>query len=910
MSSSTLQITINGKRHVVPGGLTILKALHSVHLDVPRLCHDDRIRPAGACRLCLVGIVGQSRPATACNTPATDGMGIETHSAPIEALRRTNLSLIARNYPARALAGETDHPFHQLLRDYGVDGECRQEEGPPHFIDETHPYLAVAMDRCIHCYRCVRICEEVQGADVWQVWGRGPETRVAPRGGLSLLEAGCVSCGACSDTCPTSAIYDRRESPAEQWTPSTCAYCGVGCQLNVGTANGRVVAIRPLNAEVNAGHLCVKGRYAWDFNHAPDRVTAPMIRRDGEWQPVTWDEALDETVRRLQAIIRRDGPQAVGMVGSARATNEENYYAQKFARVVLGTHNIDCCARVCHQPTAAAMKMMLGTGAATNSFDDIERATTILIAGSNPVENHPIVGARILQAARRGARLIVVDPRRTPLAGIAEIHLAVRPGGNVPLFNAMAATLVEEGLCDMAFIDGRVDGLDDFRTFIAGYQPELVADQCGVPAGLIRAAARLYARNKPSMCIHGLGMTEHLQGTEGVMTLVNLALLTGNLGQPGAGINPLRGQNNVQGSAHMGCEPKSLTGGQGLEDARARFEKVWGVPLPTHPGLTLLKMMDAAKDGRLRALWCMGYDVYLTLANEAVTARSMEALELVVIQDLFMNRTAEQFGHIFLPAASVFEKDGTFMNSDRRVQRIRAALPPAGQSKSDAWILAEAARRMGFERHFAHPTAEAIWNEIRAVWPGGAGLAWPRLELNPPQWPCPDESHPGTPILHAQRFAHAERTSLRCIPYLPSPETVDREYPFRLTTGRHLYQFNAGTMTQRTGNALLHSEDLLEMSPGDGKRLGIADGTRVIVESRHGRIELAVRLMDRIKSGELFTTFHHPGIFVNRVTSSVRDRLVDAPEYKLTAVRVLVAKNGNGPQTTGKPATPGNRRRT
>jgi formate dehydrogenase major subunit len=895
MTLAEHHIQINGKRYGVPAGLTILQALHHVGLGVPQLCHDDRIKPIGACRMCIVQLAGEPHPVTACNTPVAEGMSLETHTNQIESLRRTNLSLIARKYPARSLEEQPDHPFHRLLLKYHVAEECCREQAPSKFVDDSHPYLTVAMDRCISCYRCVRICEEVQGADVWQVWGRGPNTYVAPRGGLSLLEAGCVSCGACSDTCPTGAIGDRREGKAEHWTPSTCVYCGVGCQLKVGTANGRVVAIRPTVADVNAGHLCVKGRYAFDFNHAPDRITSPMIRRSGTWQTVSWDEALDETARRLKAIIDKSGPgggpDAIGMVGSARATNEENYYAQKFARVVLGTNNIDCCARVCHQPTAAAMKAMLGTGAATNSFEDVERAATLFLAGVNPIENHPIVGARILQAARRGAKLIVADPRRTRLAEVADVHLAVRPGGNILLFNAMAATIVEEQLVDDRFIHERVDAYDDFCSFIADFRPELVAEACGVPARTIRDAARIYAQIRPSMCIHGLGMTEHLQGTEGVMTLINLALLTGNIGKPGTGINPLRGQNNVQGSAHMGCEPKSLTGGQSLDEARGRFEEIWGVTLPTHPGMTLPKMMDAAGDGGLKALWCIGYDVYFTLANEDATAKSLKPLDLVVVQDLFLTQTAEAFGHIFLPAASVFEKDGTFMNSDRRIQRVRSALPPAGESRTDSWILAEVARRMGFGEHFFHDSAEGIWNEIRAVWPGGAGLAYSRLEHNPPQWPCPTESHPGTPLLHKERFAHAPRTSLRCIPYLQSPEIVDEDYPFRLTTGRHLYQFNAGTMTQRTCNVWLQSEDFLEMSPVDGLRLGIQDGARVIIESRYGRAELAVRLLDRIQPGELFATFHHPGSFINRVTSSVRDRMVDAPEYKLTAVRIVTASN-------------------
>lgn len=882
-----LRITIDGNVHEFPEDTLLLRALHDTGHDVPHLCHDDRLQPHGACRLCMVEVDGCSRPVASCSAHVTDGMVIHTDTAALRNLRKTNLSLLAAHYPTSAVAQEPDHALHRLLDEN--DACAGDLERPIVFSDDSHPYIGIDMDRCIHCDRCVRICDEVQGQFVWQTWGRGEQTHIAPNDGNSLLDSGCVACGACVDTCPSGALFDKRARPAEKWTRSTCVYCGVGCQLEVGSTDDCVVAIRPVqDSPVNRGHLCVKGRYAFEFNHAPDRMTSPMLREGDAWRTASWDEALDHIAARLKKIIAHDGPDAIGVLGSARATNEDNYLAQKLARVVIGSNNVDCCARVCHTPSAKALKTMLGTGAATNSFDDIERASAFLICGANPTENHPIVGARIKQAVRKGAKLIVVDPRRIELSDYADLHLAVRPGHNVELFNAMAATIIEEQLVDTAFLDRRVDGFDDYRALVAGYTPEKVAASCGVSAGDIRAAARLYAGSKPAMCFHGLGMTEHVQGTEGVMTLINLALLTGNLGKPGSGVNPLRGQNNVQGSAQMGCDPGSLTGSQDINNAsvRQRFETQWGAPLPENPGLDLLAMMDAAADGKLKALWAFGYDISLTLANKSATDAALQKIDMVIVQDLFLNETARLHGTVFLPAASVFERDGTFMNSDRRVQRVRAAVPPPGEAKPDWWIIQQLAARMGHPQGFSFNDAEGIWNEIRAVWPAGAGLSYARLEHESINWPCPDESHPGTPVLHREKFAQGERAALACIPFVATPEQCDADYPLLLTTGRTLYHFNAGTMTYRTPNRELRPGDTLDMSPVDAKKHGINDGEQARISSRYGEALLPVRISDRIKPGELFCTFHLPELLVNRLTSNERDRLVHAPEYKVTSVRV------------------------
>ncbi|WP_126284695.1 formate dehydrogenase subunit alpha [Burkholderia stagnalis] len=884
-------LTIDGIRHEVTDGTLLIDALAEAGATVPHLCHDKRLRPYATCRLCVVEMEGQALPVASCSFTVEDGLIVRTRSKSLDALRRTNLELLVAHYPIAACAAEPQHPFHRLLAEYGVQPGERREDGL--FQDDTHPYLGVAMDRCIYCERCIRICEEIQGQFVWEAWGRGEATRIATGKGPTLLAGGCVSCGACVDSCPSGALFDKRvRVEPTAWTRSTCVYCAVGCQMNIGTANGRVVAVRPADSPVNRGHLCVKGRYAFEFNHAADRISRPMIRRDGTWHPATWDEALDFTAARLREIVARDGPDAVGVLGSARATNEENYLAQKFARVVLGTHNVDCCARVCHTPSAKALKTMLGVGAATNSFDDIELAKAFLICGANPTENHPVVGARIKQAVLKGAPLVVIDPRRTELAALADVHLAVRPGHNVPLLNALAATLIEEGLVDHAFLAERVAGLEAFAAHVARYSAETVAEACGVSAAAIRAAARLYAGGRPSMCVHGLGLTEHLQGSEGVMALINLALLTGNLGRPGSGINPLRGQNNVQGAALMGCDPSSLTGAQAIAQAGARFEQMWGVTLPSRHGLNLLEMIDAARAGRLKALCVMGYDIYLSLPKADDTAAALSALDLVVVQDLFLNQTAEAFGTVFLPAASFFEKDGTFMNSDRRVQRIRAVVAPPGEARPDWWIIQALAARLGKPHGFEFTGPQAIWDEVRALWPDAAGLGYSRLEREDLQWPCPDEHHPGTPVLHQEQFVVGKTATLAMIDYVPTIEKTDDTYPLLLTTGRTLHHFNAGTMSYRTSNATLRPSDTLDMAAEDAMRYGVVEGERVCVSSRYGTSTLPVHVSPAVREGQLFATFHRPDLFINRLTSPVRDRLVDTPEYKVVAVRLKKLAGG------------------
>ena len=629
--TTVIQVRIDGASFQLAEGLSVLQALRSAGVHVPALCHDDRITPSGACRTCLVRVAGSPKLVPACTTPIADGMEIEADAADLDQTRRGILEMLVRRYPAHAIRCFPEKPFHQDVRRAGLTGLAA--DGPPDAAleDRTHPYITVDMSRCIDCYRCVRICAELQGQFVWHVRERGRETTVQPDG-PTLRASTCVSCGACVDTCPTGALEDRTAgqfTTPSRWTRTTCPYCGVGCELSVGTRGDRIVSILPVPASpVSHGHLCVKGRYAFGFVDAADRVTEPMIRDAAGWRAVSWHEARAFVADRLRDVIAAHGADSVGVLGSARATNEDNYLAQKLARAVIGTNNVDCCARVCHAPSAAALKRAFGAGLATNSFADIEAARTILVCGANVTECHPVIGARIRQAALRGARLIVIDPRRIELTKDAACHLPLQPGTNVALLNAMAHTIVAEGLCDRPFMERRVAALPEFESFVAAWTPERAAAICGLQPEAIREAARLYAAGSPAMSVHGLGLTEHVQGTDGVTALINLALLTGNVGRPGAGVNPLRGQNNVQGSAHMGCDPALLPGSVPLDQGRDACEALWGVSLPVTRGLTLMEMMDAALAGRLKAIWMIGYDVLLTNPNTSETRRALQSLPL------------------------------------------------------------------------------------------------------------------------------------------------------------------------------------------------------------------------------------------------------------------------------------------
>lgn len=882
------QVNINGHNCLFEEGQTILQLLHRIGIQIPSLCYDERLQPLSVCRTCMVKIKGNERLQPSCRTLLTEGMEIETHLPQLEEYRKGILQMLANNYPLSLVANHPQVELHRWLLHYGITDAVAHVAFEP--IDVSHPYIQVDMSRCIKCFRCVNICNQVQGQFVWHVIGSADHTKVISDSKESFALSSCVSCGACADTCPTGAIEDKtviRFGIPERKVKTVCAYCGVGCELAVGVKNNTIVGIKPaLDAPVNKGHLCVKGRYGWDYYSARDRITHPMIRTHDQWSIVSWDEALRYCSEQLTAISLQYGPESIGLIGSARATNEDNYLIQKFARTVIGTNNVDNCARVCHQPTAKAMNMMLGTGAATNSFDDIEHARTILVVGANATTSHPVVGARIKQMALKGSNLIVIDPRKIELASYAKYHLQLRPGTNIPLMHAIAHVIISEDLYDHDFVERRTEGWEEFKKVILEWTPEKAAKICHVHPRLIREAARLYAKEKPSICFHGLGVTEHVQGTEGVMALVNLALLTGNMGKPGTGINPLRGQNNVQGVAMMGCDPAVYTGLALIKDQKERFEQLWHTSLPGGHGLNLLQMLDAAAQGDLKSMFIVGYDVFFTMPNARLSERAFKNLHFLIIQDMFLNETASRFADVFLPVATSFEKEGTFMNAERRVQKLRKVIEPPDSTKADWEIVCSLAAAMGKQDLFPFFSPEAIWNEIRSVWNAVYGITYDRLERGGIQWPCPDMHHPGTTILHSETFPIGKRARLSPVDYKPTAECTSADYPYVLITGRELYHFNAGTMTYRTPNKKIRTTDFLHVHPKDAVHLQLKEGDYAKLISRYGEALLPVHINADVRKGEVFTTFSNRRVFINQLTSPVRDYYVQTPEYKITAVRI------------------------
>jgi formate dehydrogenase alpha subunit len=889
-----MRVIVGGTTVDVPSNATVLDAVRAAGAYLPTLCHDERLSPRGSCRTCLVRAAG--RVVAACTTPATDGMQVSLDDPAARQAAYGAVELIVSELPARAL--EVPAERSELVRactHFGITGSSFSGAEHDRGVDHSHPYVKLDRDLCIACGRCVAMCAEVQGTFALELVGRGFDTVVAPGDGGPWVSSPCVGCGGCVDSCPTGALaepglLDLR--PITATTTTTCGYCGVGCTLDVHVRDGEIAAITPTHgAPVNRGHACVKGRFAHAFARADDRLTTPLIRRDGYLVETTWDEALGLVARQLIGIRDRHGPDAIAMISSARATNEENYLAQKFIRTAIGTNSIDNCSRLCHAPSAAGLTASFGLAGGTNPLDDLDHTDCVLLVGANPTEAHPVVGARIKQRVLSGARLVVIDPRRTELAALADVHLQALPGSNVAVFNGLAHFLIENDQIDHAFLDQRTTGFDDLAALVADYTPETLAAIANVRPADLATAARLFGQAQHPVIVYGLGVTEHAHGTDGVRTLANLAILRGTIGTPACcGILPLRGQNNVQGASDMGALPDVLPGYQHITNpaVRDRFSHAWGNPVPERPGLRIPQMFDAAIAGELRALYVIGEDIAQSDPQSSHVRAALDACELVICHDMFRSRTTEHADVVF-PAASFLEKDGTFVNFDRRFQRVRPALALPGQAASDFEILHRVARAMGVD--LGCPTPAAALAECASLTPVFAGLSHQRLDAEGPlHWPCLAADRPGEAVLYLDRFATPDgKAALAARPYLPPGEQPDADYPFLLITGRRLVHYNTGSMTRRTADLELLPTETLEIHPSDAARLGISDETQVNISSRWGRATLSAQLTTDVAPGQLFAAFHFPAAPVNELTSPHTDATTDCPEYKVTAVHIQPA---------------------
>lgn len=884
--------TIDGRNVEVRRPCTILDAAASLAIDVPTLCHVDGLPAEGGCRMCLVELDGAPRPVAACHTLLAAGMVIRTTTPALDALRRGLLELTLAELRAGGFEPRADGcRFEALLHRFGVqpNGSGRRADPAPHAVDETHPYLRYDASRCITCRACLNSCAEIQGQFVYGIAGRGAQARLIFGPTERFADSPCVACGACVDQCPTGALRDRdRCLPASGLasTDTTCPYCGVGCQVRVEATANAVVRIRGVpDAAVNHGHLCVKGRFAHAYHRSPERLTTPLLREGDRFRPLGWPAALDWAARRLTELRNRHGPDALGVLTSARSTNEAAYLLQKLFRTAIGTNNVDCCARVCHASTAVALHRSTGSSAGSASFDDIERAGCIVVAGSNATEGHPVVGARIRQAVLRGTPLIVIDPRRIELAELARLHLPVLPNTNVPLFNAIAKLLIEQRRYDAGYVAARCEGFDELAAFLAARSLAELARPTGVSVAAIRAAAELIGARRPVLFVHGIGLSELTQGTTAVMALINLGMLTGSIGRPGAGMLPLRGQNNVQGNVDMGATPSRITGDLRLDDpeVRARLTAIWGQAPPARPGHKLPGMLAAAAAGTLRGLWVQGFDLAQSAPYEAATLAALQRLELLIVQDIFFCETC-RYAHLVLPAAAALEQDGTFTNAERRMQLVRPVVSPPGEARAEWRIVRDVAAGLGAD--WPYSSAADVMDEIARVAPSAfGGISHARLAGNGLQWPCPHPTHPGTPTVHAEGFVRG-RGRLAAIEYAPSPEEPDAEYPFLLITGRRLEHFNVGTMTRRAPDSGPVRGDYLEIHPDDAARAGVVDGARVALQSRWGATQAVAQLTSRVSPGTLFLTFHFPETHANRLTSPYVDPQSGCPEYKRTAVRI------------------------
>ena len=903
VSEREVTLEIDGMSVTVAEGSSVLRAAAEAGISIPKLCATDSLEAFGSCRLCVVEIEGRKGYPASCTTPVTEGMVVYTQSKKLADIRRGVMELYISDHPLDCLTCSANGNCELQdmagvvgLREvrYGYDGENHLKAEQ----DTSNPYFTFDPAKCIVCSRCVRACEETQGTFALTIDGRGFASMVSPSQNESFMASECVSCGACVQACPTATLMEKsviEKGQAEHSVVTTCAYCGVGCSFRAEMKGNEVVRMVPnKDGHANHGHSCVKGRFAFGYATHKDRIEKPMIRhsiRDA-WQEVSWEQAIAHAASEFKRIQAQHGRSAVGGITSSRCTNEETYLVQKLVRAAFGNNNIDTCARVCHSPTGYGLKATLGESSGTQTFDSVMKADVIVVIGANPTDGHPVFASSMKRRLRQGAKLIVVDPRRIDLVRSAHVeaahHLKLRPGTNVAVVNAMAHTIVNEGLANDAFVAERCDtkAFAKWQAFIAEARnsPEALEAITGVPATEVRAAARLYATAGNGAIYYGLGVTEHSQGSTMVIGIANLAMLTGNIGREGVGVNPLRGQNNVQGACDMGSFPHELPGYRHVSDAATRelFGKTWGVTIDNEPGLRIPNMLDAALDGSFRGIYIQGEDIAQSDPDTQHVTAALEAMECVVVQDLFLNETAK-FAHVFLPGSSFLEKNGTFTNAERRISPVRKVMPALG-GKEDWEVTVMLSEALGYPMPYKHPSE--IMDEIARLTPQFSGVSFDKLdELGSIQWPCNEESPAGTPTMHVDQFVRGKGLFV-ITEYVPTEERTTRKYPLIMTTGRILSQYNVGAQTRRTENSQWHSEDRVEIHPSDAELRGIKDGDWAGIRSRAGETVLRALITERVQPGVVYTTFHFPESGANVITTDNSDWATNCPEFKVTAVQL------------------------
>jgi formate dehydrogenase major subunit len=907
-SAAMVTLTVDGHSVSVPEGTSIMRASMEAGIKIPKLCATDSLESFGSCRMCLVEVEGRPGTPASCTTLVAPGMQVRTHTDNLRKLRRGVMELYISDHPLDCLtcSANGNCELQDTAGEVGLREVRYGYQGDNHLsavTDGSNPYFNFDPSKCIVCSRCVRACEEVQGTFALTIEGRGFASKVAAGMDEPFLTSECVSCGACVQACPTATLMEK--SVVEMGQPehsvvTTCAYCGVGCNFKAELRGDQVVRMVPWkDGKANHGHSCVKGRFAWGYANHPDRILKPMIREKTSepWREVSWDVAIERVASEFKRLQANYGKDSIGVITSSRCTDEEAYLVQKLARAAFGNNNTDTCARVCHSPTGYGLGSTFGTSAGTQDFDSVDDADVILVMGANPTDAHPVFASRMKKRLRAGAKLIVIDPRKIDLVRTphveAEYHLPIRPGTNVAVLNALAHVIVTEGLVDTAFVQERceADVFANWAAFVSqpGNSPEAVEAVSGVPAASIRGAARLYAGAGNAAIYYGLGVTEHSQGSTSVMAIANLAMATGNIGRRGVGVNPLRGQNNVQGSCDMGSFPHELPGyrhvsGQAVRDI---YEKEWGVTIDPEPGLRIPNMLDAAVEGTFRGIYVQGEDIAQSDPDTKHVTAGLAAMECVVVHDLFLNETAN-YAHVFLPGATFLEKDGTFINAERRINRVRQVIEPRA-GLGDWEVTQMIANAMGYKMDYAHPSE--IMDEIARTTPTFAGVNYARLEQGSVQWPCNDAAPEGTPIMHIGGFVRG-KGHFMITEYVATDEKVGPRFPLLLTTGRILSQYNVGAQTRRTENVVWHAEDILEIHPHDAEERGVRDGDWVRLASRAGATSLRAHITELVAPGVVYTTFHHPDTQANVVTTEYSDWATNCPEYKVTAVQISPS---NGP---------------